>query len=70
MSPKILPGCADPLGATPSANGTNFAVASAGDEVTLCLFNPDGVETRLVLPERDGDTRHPRIGVLGVEPGA
>ena len=68
MSPKILPGRADPLGATPSADGTNFAVASAGDEVTLCLFDPDGVETRLVLPERDGDTRHPRIGVLGVEP--
>ncbi|MDR3655827.1 MAG: glycogen debranching protein GlgX [Mycobacterium sp.] len=58
MSPKILPGRADPLGATPSADGTNFAVASAGDEVTLCLFDPDGVETRLVLPERDGDTRH------------
>ena len=58
MSPKILPGRADPLGATPSADGTNFAVASAGDQVTLCLFDPNGVETRLVLPERDGDTRH------------
>ena len=58
MSPKILPGRAYPLGATPSADGTNFAVASAGDEVTLCLFDPDGVETRLLLPERDGDTRH------------
>jgi hypothetical protein len=22
MSPKILPGCADPLGATPTADGT------------------------------------------------
>jgi hypothetical protein len=40
MSPKILPGRADPLGATPSADGTNFAVASAGDQVTLCLFEP------------------------------
>ena len=70
MSPKILAGCADPLGATPSADGTKFAVASAGDKVALCLFNPDGVETRLVLPERNGDTRHPRIGVLGVEPRA
>ena len=28
MSPKILPGRPDPLGATPSADGTNFAVAS------------------------------------------
>jgi len=42
MSPKILPGCADPLGATPNADGTNFAVSSGGDEVTLCLFDPDG----------------------------
>jgi hypothetical protein len=25
MSPKILPGCADPLGATPTAYPTNFA---------------------------------------------
>ena len=58
MSPRILPGRADPLGATPSADGTNFAVSSGGDEVTLCLFDPDGVETRLVLPERDGDIRH------------
>src|SRR5271163_2469482 len=52
MSPKILPGCADPLGATPNADGTNFAVSSGGDEVTLCLFDADGVETRLVMPER------------------
>ena len=67
MSPKILPGRAGPLGATPSADGTNFAVASAGEEVTLCLFDPDGVETRLVLPERDGDTRHGFVP--GVTPG-
>jgi hypothetical protein len=33
---KILPGRADPLGATASADGTNFAVSSGGDEVTLC----------------------------------
>jgi hypothetical protein len=29
MSPKILP-------------GTNFAVSSGGDEVTLCLFDSNG----------------------------
>jgi isoamylase len=58
MSPKMLPGRADPLGATPSADGTNFAVASGGDEVTLCLFDADGAETRLALPERDGDIWH------------
>jgi glycogen operon protein len=42
MSPKILPACADPLGATANADGTNFAVSSGGDEVTLCLFDPNG----------------------------
>jgi len=47
MSPKILPGRADPLGATSSADGTNFAVLSGGDEVTLCLFDADGAETQL-----------------------
>jgi glycogen operon protein len=67
MSPKILPGRANPLGATPSADGTNFAVSSGGDEVTLCLFDADGAETRLVLPERDGDIRHGFVP--GVGPG-
>jgi hypothetical protein len=38
MSPKILPGRANPLGATPTADGTNFLCA--------CL-DADGVETRL-----------------------
>jgi isoamylase len=42
MSPKILPGCADLLGATPNAAGTNFAVSSGGDEVALCLFDAGG----------------------------
>jgi len=42
MSPKILPGCADPLGATPTADGTNFAVSSGGDEVALCLYDTAG----------------------------
>jgi isoamylase len=67
MTPKILPGRADPLGATPSADGTNFAVSSGGGQVTLCLFDADGAETRLVLPERDGDIR--RGLVPGVTPG-
>jgi isoamylase len=67
MSPKMLPGRADPLGATPSADGTNFAVSSGGDEVTLCLFDADGAETRLVLPERDGDIWHGFVP--GVGPG-
>ena len=41
----VLPGAEFPLGATPTAEGTNFAVASAADGVLLCLFDSQGVET-------------------------
>jgi len=67
MGPKILPGRANPLGATPNADGTNFAVSSGGNEVTLCMFDADGAETQLVLPERDGDIWHGFVP--GVGPG-
>ena len=63
----ILPGTPAPLGATPRRDGTAFAVMSAGDVVTLCLFDAAGTETRLVLPERDGDVRHGFVP--GVGPG-
>jgi len=67
MNPVALPGTAFPLGATPGPDGTNFAVACAGDGVLLCLFNSAGVETQVLLPERDGDVWH---GFLpGVGPG-
>ena len=58
MSATILPGRPAPLGATAGPEGTNFAVSSNGEQVTLCLFNGDGTETQLVLPERDGDVWH------------
>jgi isoamylase len=58
VSATILPGRPAPLGATPGPEGTNFAVSSNGEQVTLCLVNDDGTETRLVLPERDGDIWH------------
>ncbi len=58
MSAQALPGTAFPLGATPSRDGTNFAVASAGDGVLLCLFDAAGVETQVPLAERDGDVWH------------
>ena len=67
MGPKILPGRADPLGATPNADGTNFAVSSSGDAVTLCLFDANGAETQVVLPERDADIWHGFVP--GVGPG-
>jgi hypothetical protein len=55
---KIFPGRPDPLGATSDSDGTNFAVASGGDQVLLCLFDVDGSEAELALPDRDGDTWH------------
>jgi isoamylase len=58
VSATILPGRPAPLGATPGPQGTNFAVASNGDEVRLCLFSGDGSETQLLLPQRDGDVWH------------
>jgi isoamylase len=63
--PAIVPGRPEPLGATVSPHGTNFAVSSGGDEVTLCLFDSDGAETRLVLPERDGDIFHGFVPGVG-----
>jgi isoamylase len=67
MTVGILPGRTGPLGAVSDQHGTNFAVSSKGDKVTLCLFDADGVETQLVLPERDGDIHHGYVP--GVGPG-
>ena len=58
MRYEVFPGRPAPLGATAGPHGTNFAVSSGGDEVTLCLFDADGTETQLVLPDRDGDVWH------------
>ena len=42
---RALPGSQFPLGATPMADGTNFAVASGlAEAVTLCLFDESGAE--------------------------
>src|SRR5512133_1933764 len=63
---QLWPGTAYPLGATFDGAGTNFAVFSeVAERVELCLFDADGAETRLVLPEVDGFVWHgylPRIG--------
>ncbi|WP_374021367.1 glycogen debranching protein GlgX [Mycobacterium sp. HNNTM2301] len=55
---QVLPGSPTPLGATSDPRGTNFAVSSGGDRVTLCLFDRHGSESRLELPDRDGDVWH------------
>ena len=62
---RILPGHPHPLGATPTKDGTAFAVVSPADTVTLCLFADDGTETRLALPERDGDVWHGLVPGVG-----
>ena len=48
----IYPGQPYPLGATYDGVGTNFSVFSeAAERVELCLFDEDGHETRVELPE-------------------
>ena len=62
------PGRPHPLGATWDGEGTNFALYAAGAEaVDVCLFDTDGVETRLSLEE---STYHVWHGYLPqVHPG-
>jgi glycogen operon protein len=56
---EIWPGQAYPLGATYDGSGTNFALFSgAAERVELCLFDDDGKETRLEVPEVDAFVWH------------
>jgi isoamylase len=49
---RIWPGQPYPLGASFSGVGTNFSLfSSVADRVELCLFDENGVETRMDLPE-------------------
>ena len=67
-TPRALPGSQFPLGATPSANGTNFAVtSSAADAVSLCLFDDAGAETQIPLVDYDAGVWHGFIP--GIAPG-
>ena len=63
---RLWPGSPFPLGATYDGTGTNFAVFSeVADAVELCLFEPDGTETRVALPERTAMVWHgyaPKLG--------
>ncbi|HEX6344613.1 MAG TPA: glycogen debranching enzyme, partial [Umezawaea sp.] len=62
------PGTSYPLGATYDGVGTNFAVFSeVADHVELCLFDDEGGETRVRLPEVDGFVHHGYLS--GVGPG-
>jgi isoamylase len=54
-----LPGSEFPLGATVTATGTNFAVASGvADGMLLCLFDETGAETRIPIRDCDAGVWH------------
>jgi isoamylase len=65
---EVWPGRAYPLGATYDGVGTNFAVFSdVAERVELCLFDAEGAESRIPLPEVDGFIWH--AYVPNIEPG-
>jgi glycogen operon protein len=65
---RIWPGRPYPLGATFDGTGTNFAVFSGvAERVELCVFAPDGTETRVDLPEVDAYVWHGYVPAL--QPG-
>ena len=56
---RIWPGSSLPLGATFDGVGTNIAVFSdIAEAVEVCVFDADGAETRVELPERSGSVWH------------
>jgi glycogen operon protein len=62
----VRPGIWFPLGATLRDGGTNFAVASGmADGMLLCLFDSDGTETRIPMPDRDGGIWHAFVPGVG-----
>ncbi|CAM4083599.1 Glycogen debranching enzyme [Mycobacterium basiliense] len=65
---EVWPGRAYPLGATYDGVGTNFALFSeVAERVELCLFDADGAEARIALPEVDGFVWHGFVPAI--EPG-
>ncbi len=64
----VRPGEPFPLGATWDGRGTNFSLFSeVAERVELCLFDADGRETRLDLPERTAFCWHAHL--RGIGPG-
>jgi isoamylase len=56
---ETWPGSAYPLGATFDGSGTNFALFSeVAEKIELCLFDDDGIETRVELLEIDAYVWH------------
>jgi isoamylase len=66
----VTAGSPDALGAAVDDAGATFAVFSEhAEQITLCLFSPDGRReiARLPLPERTGDVWHGHVA--GLKPG-
>jgi isoamylase len=64
----VWPGKPYPLGATYDGTGTNFSIFSdVAEKVELCLFDENGAETRVDLPEVTGYCWHGYLPDL--EPG-
>jgi isoamylase len=64
--PRALPGSQFPLGATPMADGTNFALASGvAEAVTLCLFAESGAESQVQLADYDAGVWHGFVPGIG-----
>jgi isoamylase len=63
---EVWPGSPYPLGATYNGSGTNFALFSeVAERVQLCLFDRDGTETCVDLPERDAFVWHAFLPGIG-----
>lgn len=63
---NIWPGEAYPLGATCDGSGTNFSIFSeVAEKVQLCLFDENGKETQLDLPEKHGFCWHGYLPEIG-----
>ena len=64
--PRIWPGRPYPLGATYDGTGTNFSVFSEpAERVELCLFDADGTEERIDLPETTAFCWHAYLPDIG-----
>ena len=65
-APRVWPGTPYPLGATYDGSGTNFALFSeVAERVELCLFDDDGTEIRVPMPERDAFVWHAYLPAIG-----
>jgi isoamylase len=68
MTTQVWPGSAYPLGATYDGTGTNFAIYSeVAEKIELCLFDEQGNEERIRLPEMDAYVWHAFLP--GIQPG-